>query len=150
MSMVMQVFSARVQNGAIVPDEGIELVEGTRLTVIAGEASAAFELSPADEAELTEAIAEADRGEVISATELLRSDAPNAPQEELTGALALMAVQPGCGVGGRGLLARAMRLGPDAARTTGPRPTCRGPSGIAALAAFPTFPYLPYCSMRSA
>jgi hypothetical protein len=72
MSMAMQVFSARVQNGAIVPDEGIELAEGTRVTVIAGEASAGFELSSADEAELSEAIAEADRGDVISATELLR------------------------------------------------------------------------------
>jgi hypothetical protein len=70
--MAMQVFSARVQNGAIVPDEGIELVEGARVTVIAGEASAAFELNPADEAELAEAIAEADRGDVISAAELLR------------------------------------------------------------------------------
>jgi hypothetical protein len=68
----MQVFSARVQNGAIVPDEGIELAEGTLVTVIAGETRAALELSPADEAELAEAIAEADRGDVISADELLR------------------------------------------------------------------------------
>lgn len=72
MSMPMQVFSARVHNGAIVPDEGIELAEGTRVTVIAGENDASFELSPADEAELAEAIAEADRGDVISADELLR------------------------------------------------------------------------------
>jgi hypothetical protein len=48
------------------------LAEGTRVTVIAGEAGATFELSPADEAELAEAIAEADRGDVISAAELLR------------------------------------------------------------------------------
>jgi hypothetical protein len=72
MSMVMQVFSARGQNGALIPDEGIELAEGTRVTVIAGEASAAFDLSPADESELAEAVAEADRGKVISAAELLR------------------------------------------------------------------------------
>jgi hypothetical protein len=70
--MSMQVFSARVQNGTIVPDEGVELAEGSRVTVIAGEASAPFELSAADEAELAESIAEADRGDVISAAELLR------------------------------------------------------------------------------
>jgi F0F1-type ATP synthase epsilon subunit len=68
----LQVFSARVQNGTIVPDEGIVLPEGSRVTVIADEASTPFELSPADEAELAEAIAEADRGDVISAAELLR------------------------------------------------------------------------------
>jgi len=70
--MSMQVFSARVQNGAIVPDDGIELAEGSRVTVIAEEAGAPSELSAADEAELAESIAEADRGEVISAEELFR------------------------------------------------------------------------------
>jgi hypothetical protein len=68
----MQVFSARVQNGTIVPDEGIELAEGSRVTVIAGEIGTPFELSAEDEAELVEAIAEADRGDVISAAELFR------------------------------------------------------------------------------
>ncbi len=68
----MLVFTARVQGGAIVLDEGIELAEGTRVTVIAGETHAPFELSAADEAELAESIAEADRGDVISADELLR------------------------------------------------------------------------------
>jgi hypothetical protein len=70
--MSMQVFSARVQNGAIVPDDGIELAEGSRVTVIAGEASAPSALSADDEAELAESLAEADRGEVISAEELFR------------------------------------------------------------------------------
>jgi hypothetical protein len=70
--MSMQVFSARVQNGTIVPDEGIELAEGSRVTVISGEPGTPFEVSPEDEAEIVEAIAEADRGDVISATELLR------------------------------------------------------------------------------
>lgn len=66
----MHVFSARVQNGAIVPDDGIELAEGSRVTVIAGEAGAPFELSADQEAELVEAMAEADRGDVVSAEEL--------------------------------------------------------------------------------
>lgn len=70
--MSMQVFTARVLGGTIVLDEGVELTEGTRVTVIAGGAETPFELSPADEAELAEAIAEADRGDVISADDLLR------------------------------------------------------------------------------
>lgn len=69
--MSMQVFSARVEKGAIVLEEGIELAEGSRVTVIADDATGAFELSEAEESELAEAIAEADRGEVISAKELL-------------------------------------------------------------------------------
>jgi hypothetical protein len=40
--------------------------------VSAGENEAGFELSAADEAELAEAIVEAERGDVISADELLR------------------------------------------------------------------------------
>ena len=70
--MAMQVFRALVRGGAIVPDEGIELTEGTCVTVIAGETDAPFDLSAADEAELAESIAEADRGDVISTDELLR------------------------------------------------------------------------------
>ena len=69
--MSMQVFTARVQGGAIVPEEGVELAEGSRVTVIAGEAEAPFTLSAAQEAELAESIAEADRGDVVSAAELL-------------------------------------------------------------------------------
>jgi hypothetical protein len=70
--MFMQVFSARVQDGTIIPDEGVELPEGSRVTVIAGEADIPFELSPEDEAALAEAIAEAERGDVVTAEELLR------------------------------------------------------------------------------
>ena len=67
----MQVFSARVRDGAIVPDEGVELPEGSRVTVIVGEA-AAFTLSDNDEAALAESVAEADRGDVVLANDLLR------------------------------------------------------------------------------
>jgi hypothetical protein len=69
--MSMQVFTARVQGGAIVPEESVQLTEGSRVTVIAGEADAPFDLTAAEEAELAESIAEADRGDVISANELL-------------------------------------------------------------------------------
>jgi predicted transcriptional regulator len=65
------VFTARVQGGAIVPEEGVELAEGSRVIVIAGEADVLLTLSAAQEAELAESIAEADRGDVVSAAELL-------------------------------------------------------------------------------
>lgn len=70
--MSMQVFTARVKDGAIVPDEGVELPEGVRVTVVAGdvEGQSAVELTRDQQAELAESIAEADRGELISAEEL--------------------------------------------------------------------------------
>jgi hypothetical protein len=68
----VQVFSARVLNGAIVPDEGVQLSEGSRVTVIAGEADAPFELRADEDDALAESIAEADRGDVISSEELFR------------------------------------------------------------------------------
>ena len=71
-TLSMQVFTAWVKGGAIVPDEGVDLPEGSRVTVIADDREASFELTAAQEAELAESIAEADRGEVISAAELLR------------------------------------------------------------------------------
>ena len=70
--MSVQVFTALVKDGAIVPDEGVALPEGSRVTVIADEPETSLELTPEQEAELAESIAEADRGDVLSAAELLR------------------------------------------------------------------------------
>ena len=70
--MSVQVFTALVKDGAIVPDEGIALPEGSRVTVIADERETSLELTPEQEAELAESIADADRGDVLSAAELLR------------------------------------------------------------------------------
>ncbi len=70
--MSVQVFTALVKGGAIVPEEGVELPEGSRVTVIADEREASFELTAEQEDELAESIAEADRGDVISAAEVLR------------------------------------------------------------------------------
>jgi predicted transcriptional regulator len=70
--MSMQVFTARVKGDAIVFDEDVELPERSRVTVIADEREAPFELTAEQNAELAESIAEADRGEVISAEELFR------------------------------------------------------------------------------
>ena len=67
----MQVFSARVRGGAIVPEDGVTLPEGTTVTVIADLETGVFETTPEEERELLESIAEADRGDVITAAELL-------------------------------------------------------------------------------
>lgn len=48
----------------------LELEEGATVTIFTPESEAFFLLSPEDEAELLESIAEADRGETISAEEL--------------------------------------------------------------------------------
>lgn len=69
--MSMQVFSARVRGGAIVPDEGVSLPEGATVTVIADDAVQAFEATAEEESELLEAIAGVERGETVRADELL-------------------------------------------------------------------------------
>ena len=50
--------------------EGMELPEGSTVTVVTPEPEAEVHLTAEEEAELLEAIAEADRGETISAEEL--------------------------------------------------------------------------------
>ena len=59
--MSMQVFTALVKGGAIVPEDGVALPEGARVTVIADEREAPLELTPEQERELDESIAEADQ-----------------------------------------------------------------------------------------
>jgi predicted DNA-binding antitoxin AbrB/MazE fold protein len=66
----MQVFSARVQNGAIVPEDGVTLPEGSKVTVIADGEGQVFEVTAQEESELLEAIAEAERGETVRAEDL--------------------------------------------------------------------------------
>lgn len=50
--------------------EGMKLPEGSTVTVITPESDDEVRLTPEEEADLVEAIAEADRGETISAEEL--------------------------------------------------------------------------------
>jgi hypothetical protein len=69
--MSMQVFSARVRGGAIVPEEGVSLPEGATVTVIADDDVQAFEATAEEESELLEAIAGVERGETVRAEELL-------------------------------------------------------------------------------
>jgi hypothetical protein len=67
----VRIVPGRVQDGKIVPDAEVSLDEGTPITVIADSPEKFFSLSNEQEAELLDAIEAVDRGEVISAAELL-------------------------------------------------------------------------------
>lgn len=69
--MPMQVFSARVRGGAIVPEDGVTLPEGAKVTVIADDDTQCFETTAEEESELLEAIAGVERGETVRAEDLL-------------------------------------------------------------------------------
>jgi hypothetical protein len=66
----MRVVSGRVVDGKVVPLGG-SLIEGTIVTIVAQESADAFELSPDAEAALERSIEEADRGDVVSAEQVL-------------------------------------------------------------------------------
>ena len=65
----MQVATGQVIAGKVVV-EGLSLNEGELVTVLTREAEETVHVSPDDEAELLDAIAEAERGDTISAEEL--------------------------------------------------------------------------------
>lgn len=67
---VMQLATGTVINGKVVV-EGLALPEGTVVTVLTRDDEESVQLSPAEEAELLEALDEADREEGVSAQELL-------------------------------------------------------------------------------
>jgi len=67
----MIITTGRVRSGKIEIDDAT-LREGTKVTVLASECEETFELGPKDEAVLPAAIAEAERGESVSATEVLQ------------------------------------------------------------------------------
>jgi len=67
----MRIFSGKVVSGQILV-EGEPIPDGTVVTVLAREADESFELDAAAEAELLESLAEADRGELIPADEVLK------------------------------------------------------------------------------
>ena len=66
----MKIATGKVVGGKVVVD-GAPLEEGASVTVMARDDENGFTLSPEEEAELLLSIAEADRGETISAEELL-------------------------------------------------------------------------------
>ena len=67
----MQVATGTVVNGKVVV-EGLSLPDGTVVTGLARDLAATVRLSPNEEAELLEALDEADREEGISAEELFQ------------------------------------------------------------------------------
>jgi hypothetical protein len=66
----MRVTSGKVVSGQIVIEE--PLPDGSVVTVLARDPDESFELDPVAEAELLLSLAEADRGELIPAEEVLR------------------------------------------------------------------------------
>ena len=67
----MVVTTGKVADGAIEFEPG-SLPEGATVTILATEDDEVFELNASDEAVILGAIAEAERGEVINASEVLR------------------------------------------------------------------------------
>ena len=67
----MLVTTGKVIGGAIEIDAG-SLPEGAKVTILATEDGEVFELNSSDEAMILAAIAEAERGEVIDASDVLR------------------------------------------------------------------------------
>jgi len=67
----MLITTGKVQGGLIKVDEQ-NLPEGAVVTVLAPEGDETFELAPEDETKLLSAIAEAERGQTINASDVLR------------------------------------------------------------------------------
>jgi hypothetical protein len=65
----MQLTTGTVRAGTLIV-EGLDLPDGETVVVLTPETEASVQLSPELEAELLESIAEAERGETISADEL--------------------------------------------------------------------------------
>jgi len=67
----MLITTGKVNNGVIQIDSK-DLPDGTTVTLLAHEGDETFELDAAQEAELLTAIAEAERGKFVSASEVLQ------------------------------------------------------------------------------
>ncbi len=66
----MKIATGKVVGGQVV-FEGVTLEEGATVTVLTKDREGGFTLSPEEEAELLLSIAEADRGETVSAEEVV-------------------------------------------------------------------------------
>jgi len=71
MLSLMKIATGKVVGGKVVID-GAPLEDGVSVTVLARDVENGFTLSPEEEAEVLLSIAEADRGETISAEEVLQ------------------------------------------------------------------------------
>ena len=66
----MKVFSAKIRGGAVVTDDVVDLPDGATVTIVADDEDG-FDVTLEQEAELADAMDEADRGDLVSAAELL-------------------------------------------------------------------------------
>lgn len=71
----MLITTGKVTNG-VIQIENNDLPEGAIVTILAHEGDETFELDPEQETQLLAAIAEADRGELINAPDLLKKIRP--------------------------------------------------------------------------
>jgi hypothetical protein len=67
----MLITTGRV-NGGFIEVEGDNLPEGAKVTILAPENGETFEVGPAEEAILLAAIAEAERGDIVDASSLIK------------------------------------------------------------------------------
>jgi hypothetical protein len=67
----MRIISAHVREGAIVLDEQTDLPEGAAVTVLADTTEREFDVPRELEADLTAALEDADRGDVVPASAVL-------------------------------------------------------------------------------
>jgi hypothetical protein len=67
----MMITTGKVNGGAIEVEPGT-LPEGAKVTILAAEDNEVFQLCAEDETRLLEAVAEAERGEVVNASSLLK------------------------------------------------------------------------------
>jgi hypothetical protein len=67
----MVVMTAQVVDGRIVVPEGAHIPEGASVTVLAPDNQETFELGPAEEQAILEAIAQADAGKFVDGDDLL-------------------------------------------------------------------------------
>ena len=68
----MRIATGKIVEGKVVL-EGEQFDEGASVTVIALDEAGSIDLTPAEEAELLEAVAEIDRGEFVDGADLLRA-----------------------------------------------------------------------------
>ena len=67
----MLITTGKVSGGAIEVEPG-SLPEGATVTILASEDNEVFQLSSEDEARLLDAVAEAERGDVVGASDLFK------------------------------------------------------------------------------
>lgn len=67
---IMKIATGKVVGGKVILD-GVSLEEGATVTILAKDDDSGYDLTPGQEAELLLSIDEADRGDTVSADELL-------------------------------------------------------------------------------